>query len=152
MSDRRAAAFAAASRHLATLLRDGLSLNPEEGNDYGLLGRPTLMEIKRKRRRRTFDRDVVLLPGHAAGHEDAEAPDRLVDGVDDGLVVHPYVLDTPVQIEEPAKRLLQRRDVVALRTEHDNGGADDAEVDLHPIAGDDVARAELVPDEQLVAC
>lgn len=70
MPDRRvAAALVAASKHLATLLRDCLSLDPEQGHDYGLLNRLTLMEIKPKRRRKTFDRDVVLLPSDAAGHE-----------------------------------------------------------------------------------
>ena len=56
----------------------------------------------------------MLLLGDAAGDEDAEMPDRLVNGVDDGLPVGPDLVDIAVEIENPVERLLRRRDVVAL--------------------------------------
>ena len=54
--------------------------------------------------------------------------DRLVDGVDDGLAVRPDVVDALVEIEDPAQRLLRRRDVVGLRAEDDDRRADVAQV------------------------
>ena len=57
---------------------------------------------------------AVLLLGDAAGDEDSEMPDRFVNGVDDGLPVRPDLVDIAVEIENPAERLLRRRDVVAL--------------------------------------
>ena len=57
---------------------------------------------------------AVLLLGDAAGDKDAEMPDRLVNGVDDGLSVSADLVDVAVEIENPAERLLRRRDVVAL--------------------------------------
>ena len=55
-----------------------------------------------------------------------------------------------VEIEDPAERLLRRRDVVALRAEHDDRRADVAQVDRGAVRGMNPAGGELVADEQLV--
>ena len=57
---------------------------------------------------------AVLLLGDAAGDEDSEMPDRLVNGVNDGLPIRPDLVDIAVEIENPVECLLRRRDVVAL--------------------------------------
>ena len=72
---------------------------------------------------------AVLLARDAAGDEDAEMTDGLVDRVDDRLAVGADLVDVVVEIENPAERLLRRRDVVALRAEHDDRRADVAQVD-----------------------
>ena len=56
-----------------------------------------------------------------------------MDGVDDGLALGLDVLDTFVEIEDPAQRLLGWRDVVRLRAKDDNRRADVAEVDPRAI-------------------
>jgi hypothetical protein len=43
-------------------------------------------------------------------------PDGFVDAIDNRLVGGQDVLLAPVQVENPAERLLRRRDVVALGT------------------------------------
>ena len=72
---------------------------------------------------------AVLLARDAAGHEDAEMADGLVDRIDDGLAVGADLVDVLVEVENPAERLLRRRDVVALRAEHHDRRADVAQVD-----------------------
>jgi hypothetical protein len=93
---------------------------------------------------------AVLLARHARGYEDAEMADRLVDGIDDGLTVGAHFLDVVVKIENPAQRLLRRRDVVALGAEHHDRRADIAQVDGIALRGLDLARREMIADEQLV--
>ena len=46
---------------------------------------------------------AVLLFRDAAGHEDAEMTDGLVDGVDDGLSVGADLVDVLVEIENPVR-------------------------------------------------
>src|SRR5215813_5656136 len=92
----------------------------------------------------------MLLLGNAAGHEDAEVTDARMDGVDDGLAVGANFVDVFVQIENPSERLLRRRDVVALRAEHDDGGADVAKVDRGAVRRLNSAGREIVADEQLI--
>ena len=75
-----------------------------------------------------------------AGNEDAEVTDAFMDGVDDGLAVGADLVDALVQIEDPAERLLRRRDVVALRAEHHDRRADIAQVDRGAVRGLESAR------------
>src|SRR5208282_499870 len=84
------------------------------------------------------DKLLVLLRGHLAGDEDAEMPDALVQRIDDRLTVYSYFVLVIVKIEDPVQRLLRRRDVVASRTEHDDGTFNVAQV--HP---DAVGGAQL---------
>ena len=56
----------------------------------------------------------MLLLGDASGDKDSEMPDGLVNGVDNGLPIRPDLVDIVVEIENPAERLLRRRDVVTL--------------------------------------
>ena len=86
----------------------------------------------------------------AAGNENAEMADALVDRVDDRLAVGADLVDVLVEIENPAERLLRRRDVVALRAEHHDGRADIAQVDRGAVRRLDSAGGELVADEQLI--
>ena len=57
---------------------------------------------------------AVLFLRHAARDEYSEMPDRFVNSIDDGLPVGPDLVDIAVKIKNPIKRLLRRRDVVAL--------------------------------------
>ena len=93
---------------------------------------------------------LVLLLGHAAGDEDAEMADAVVDGVDDGLAAGAEVVVLLVQVDDPAQRLLRRGDVVALGAEADDRRADVAQVDPLAVAGDDLGGGQPVADEQLV--
>ena len=85
---------------------------------------------------------VVLLPRDAAGDEDAEVADLVVDGVDDGLAPGADVVLAVVEVEDPVERLLRRRDVVALGAEDDDRRADRAQVDRGAVGGADVAGGE----------
>src|SRR5579864_2483971 len=76
--------------------------------------------------------------------------DRFVNRVDDGLAVGAYFVDILVEIEQPAKRLLRRRDVVALGAEHDNRRTDVAQVDRALVGGLDSSGGQVVADEQFV--
>src|SRR5262249_14804197 len=93
---------------------------------------------------------AMLFLGNAAGNEDAEVTDALMDGVDDGLAVGANFFDILVKVENPSERLLQRRDVVALRAEHDDGRADVAKVYRGSVRWLNPPRCETVADEQLV--
>ena len=73
-----------------------------------------------------------------------------MNGVDDGLTVGADLIDIVVEIEDPAERLLRRRDVVALRAEHDDRRADAAQIDRGAVGGLDPAGGEIVADEQFV--
>ena len=92
----------------------------------------------------------MFLPRHAAGNEDAEMADGLVDGVDDGLAAGAEVVVFFVEIDDPAQRLLRRSDVVALGAEAEDRRADVTQVDAHTVAGDDFGGGQPVADEQLI--
>jgi len=62
----------------------------------------------------------VLLARHAGRNEDSQVTDRLVDGVDDRLSVRADLFDVLVKVKDPSKRLLRRRDVIALGAEDDD--------------------------------
>ena len=83
---------------------------------------------------------AVLLFCHAAGDEDAEVTDGLVDRVDDRLAVGADLVDVLIEIENPSERLLGRRDVVALRAEHHDRRADVAQVDRGAVRRLDLCR------------
>ena len=93
---------------------------------------------------------VVLLFRHAGGDEDPQVPDLVVDGVDDGLAVGADFVHVVVEVEDPVERLLRRRDVVAARAEDDDRRADVAQVDRSPVRRADLARRQVVADEELV--
>src|SRR5262249_31372485 len=93
---------------------------------------------------------VVLLSCDASGNEDAQVTDALMNGVDDRLAIGSDLVDVLVQVEYPSERLLRRRDVVALRAEHDDRRADIAEVDRGAVRCLDSSGGEIVADEQLV--
>src|SRR6516225_7966319 len=93
---------------------------------------------------------AMLFLGNAAGNEDAEVTDARMDGVYDGLAVGANFVDVLVKVENPSERLLRRRDVVALRAEHDDGRPDIAEVDRGPVRCLNSSRGEIVADEQLI--
>src|SRR5262245_16404117 len=79
--------------------------------------------------------------------------DRLMNGIDDGLAEGANLVRVVVGVENPAERLLRRRDIVTLRAQHDNRRADIAQVDggavreLQPSGGEVVADEQLVDDE-----
>ena len=93
---------------------------------------------------------LVLLLCHAAGDEYAQMADALVDGVDDGLAEAADFVDVFIEIENPSQRLLRRRDVVALRAEHHDRGADIAQIDGDAAGSAYVAGGEIVADEELI--
>src|SRR5262249_47442306 len=93
---------------------------------------------------------AVLFFCNAAGNEDAEMADALVDRIDDRLPVGADFVDVLVQIENPSESLLGRRDVIALGAEHHDGRADIAEVDRYSVRCLYSAGGEVVADEQLV--
>src|SRR5215831_11644363 len=64
---------------------------------------------------------VMLLPGHAAGDEDAEMADALVDGIDDSLTLGEDILVLLIQVADPTQGLRRRGDVVTLRAEAEDG-------------------------------
>src|SRR6516225_6043795 len=96
--------------------------HPLSGREIGVRGALALgleRRLVKPGRQRVDQVDVarelaVLFLGDAAGHEDAEVADGLVDRVDDRLPVGADLVDALVQIENPSERLLRRRDVVAL--------------------------------------
>ena len=92
----------------------------------------------------------MLLARDSAGNEDAQMADGFVDRVDDGLAVGADFIDVVIEIENPSERLLRRRDVVALRAEHDDRRADVAQIDGRAVGCLDFAGGKLVADEQVV--
>ena len=60
----------------------------------------------------------MLFAGDASGDEDPEVADAFVNRVNDRLAVGANFVDVVIEIEDPAQRLLRRRDVVALGAEH----------------------------------
>src|SRR5256885_357720 len=79
-----------------------------------------------------------------------EMADRVMDGIDDRLSIGADVVDAVVEIEYPSERLLRRRDVVALRTEDDDRGADRAQVKRFAVRHLDAAGGQIVADKQFV--
>ena len=77
-----------------------------------------------------------------AGDEDAEMADRLMNGVNNGLAMRPYVVDALVEIEDPAESLLRRRDVICLRAEDDDRRAYIAQIDTGAIRRYDLSRSQ----------
>src|SRR6266550_5338962 len=84
------------------------------------------------------------------GNENAEVADRPVDRVDDRLPIGADLVDALVEIENPSKRLLRRRDVVALRAEHHDGRTDIAQINRRSVGALDSAGRKIVADEQLI--
>src|SRR5260370_23535237 len=92
----------------------------------------------------------MLFLGNAARNEDAKVTNARMNRVYDGLAIGGNFVDVLVKVENPSQRLLRRRDVVALRAEHDDGRADIAEVDRGAVRCLDSSRGEIVADEQLI--
>ena len=92
----------------------------------------------------------MLLGRHFAGDEDAEMSDALVQAIDDGLSGRDDLVLVIIEIKDPVKRLLRRRDVVAPGAEHDDRRLDIAQVDTQDVGAAQLARGELVADEELV--
>ena len=61
---------------------------------------------------------LVLLPGDSSPDKDAEMANAFVDRIDDGLAAGADIVVLAVEIDDPAQRLLRRRDVVALGAEN----------------------------------
>ena len=59
---------------------------------------------------------AVLLRRHLAGDEDAEMADALMQAIDDRLAGGDDLVLVIVEVEDPAQRLLRRRDVVTPRS------------------------------------
>src|SRR3984885_15299900 len=93
---------------------------------------------------------AVLLLGNAAGDENSEMTHGLMNRVNDRLPVIPYLVDIAVKIENPAERLLWWRDVVALGTEHHDGGSYLAQINHLAIRGFDPPGRQIVADEQFI--
>ena len=93
---------------------------------------------------------AMLLCRHFAGHENAEVPNALMQAIDDRLAVCDDLVLVIVQIENPVQCLLRWGDVVAPGTEHDDRRFDVAHIDAQSSGGAQLARRELVADEQLV--
>src|SRR6516165_551973 len=73
-----------------------------------------------------------------------------VDGIEDPLTAFPDIIHASIVIQNPVERLLRRRDVVAMRTEADDGSLDFTQVEANAVAGDDLASREFIADEQIV--
>ena len=80
----------------------------------------------------------------------ARCPDLLAHAIHDRLTGGANGFDVPIQIEDPAKRLRRRTDVVLCRREHDDRRGDRAQVKGLTIAGAELVAGQLVADEQVV--
>ena len=78
---------------------------------------------------------AVFFTAHTAGHKNAQMPDTIVRGKDDGLVVTAHIIIVQVQVRNPAQSLCRRGDVVTKRAEHHNGRADIAQINPNPVRG-----------------
>src|ERR1700743_2477355 len=82
--------------------------------------------------------------------------DSLVNRVNDHLPVAPAlvvvadIVDVAVEIKNPAQRLLRRRNVVALGTEHHDGRSYLTQVDHRAIGSLEPTGSQIVADEKLV--
>jgi len=77
-------------------------------------------------------------------------PDRVMHRIDDRLSVRSDIVDASVEVEDPIQRLLRRSDVVGLRAEDNNWGANITKIDARAVRGPDRRRGELVADEQFI--
>src|SRR5208337_5306312 len=85
-----------------------------------------------------------------ARNEDSEMADRLVDGIDYRLSVSSDLINILIKIENPAERLLWRRNIVTLRAEYYDRGANIAKIDPYALRCFNAAGSEVVADEQLI--
>src|SRR3974390_2068496 len=92
----------------------------------------------------------MLLLCDAARNKDTQMADCLMNGIDNRLTIRPNLVDAFVEVEYPIKRLLGRRDVVALRAEHHYRGTDVAKIDRSTVRGLDLSFGEMIADEQLI--
>src|SRR5205085_7515647 len=92
----------------------------------------------------------MLLECDAGRYENSKMPDIVVEGVDDGLAVTPDLINIVVEVQNPAERLLRRRDVVALRAEHDDWRPDAAEIDAGAVGCLYFSARKIVANEQFV--
>src|SRR4051794_25636466 len=70
--------------------------------------------------------------------------------IDDGLAVTANLIDVFVKIADPAERLRWRRDIITLRAEHHDRGADRTQIDARTIGRDNLRTRQLIADEELV--
>ena len=77
-------------------------------------------------------------------------PDGLVQTVDDGPVRVANVIHIAVEVENPAKRLWRRADVVALGGEDDDRRGDVADIEHRAVMRFQRVAGQLVADEQVV--
>ena len=73
-----------------------------------------------------------------------------MDRVNDRLSILADLVDIVIEVENPAERLLRRRDVVTLGAEHDDRRADVPQVNGCSFGGLNLACGQIVTDEQLV--
>src|SRR5690349_18604846 len=73
-----------------------------------------------------------------------------MERVDDRLAPGDQILVSWIQIGDPAKSLLRRRDVVAPGAEYHDRRLDVTKVDLEPVRRPDVPRGQPVADEKIV--
>src|SRR6516164_1176402 len=92
----------------------------------------------------------MLLLCDATRNEDAQMADCLMNGIDNGLAIGSNLVDAFIKVEYPSKRLLGRRDVVALRAEYHYRGPDVAKINRGTVRGLDPSFGEMIADEQLV--
>src|SRR6516162_893493 len=92
----------------------------------------------------------MLLLCDAARNEDTQMSDCLMNGVNNRLAIGSNLVDALIKVEYPSKRLLGRRDVVALRAEHHDRGTDVAKIDRSAVRGLDLSLGEMIADEQLI--
>ena len=93
---------------------------------------------------------TMLFSRHAGRDKDAQVTDLLVNGVDDGLTVSAHLLDVLIEIENPAKSLLRRRDIVSFGAEDHDRRADLAQIDCRSVRSFDCSRGQIIADEQLI--
>ncbi len=93
---------------------------------------------------------IVLLLGDAAGDEDTEVANVLMDRIDNGLATGEQILVRTIEIDDPTEGLRRRGDVVSLGAEAQDRRADVAQIDPRPVAGDDLRGGEVIADEQLI--
>src|SRR6516164_116740 len=92
----------------------------------------------------------MLFGRYSARDEDAEVTDARMQRIDDRLAVFDDLVDIVVEVENPAQRLLRRRDVIAPGAEADDRRLDVAQIDPNAVARADLAGREPVADEQIV--
>src|SRR6516162_3756470 len=92
----------------------------------------------------------MLLLCDAARNEDAQMSDCLMNGIDNRLAIGSNLVDALIKVEYPSKRLLGRRDVVALRAEYHYRGTDVAKINRSTVRGLNLSFGEMIADEQLI--